>query len=56
MKLDDLECFLEVAKQRNMTVAAKRLHLAQSTVAVRVQQLEAHLGAPLFERRRASVC
>jgi DNA-binding transcriptional LysR family regulator len=50
MKLDELECFLEVARQRNMTVAAKVLHVAQSTVSERMQQLEAQLGAPLFER------
>lgn len=50
MKLDELDCFLEVAKQGNMTVAAKVLHLAQSTVSERVQQLEANLGVSLFER------
>lgn len=50
MKLDELECFLEVARQGNMTVAAKVLHVAQSTVSERVQQLETQLGVPLFER------
>ena len=50
MKLEDLECFLEVARQKNMTTAAKALNLAQSTVSDRVSQLEAYLGAPLFER------
>ena len=50
MKLEELECFLEVAKQGNMTVASKALHLAQSTVSERVQQLEANLGVSLFER------
>jgi DNA-binding transcriptional LysR family regulator len=50
MKLDELECFLEVVKQQNMTVAAKRLHRAQSTVSDRVQQLETQLGVSLFER------
>lgn len=50
MRLDELECFLEVAKQGNMTVAAKVLHVAQSTVSERVQQLEGQLGVPLFER------
>jgi DNA-binding transcriptional LysR family regulator len=50
MKLEELECFLEVAKQENMTVAAKTLRLAQSTVSDRVQQLEASLGVSLFER------
>jgi len=50
VKLEELECFLEVAKQGSMTVAAKVLHLAQSTVSERIQQLEANLGVSLFER------
>ena len=50
MKVDDLDCFLEVAKQGNMTVAAKVLHVGQATVTERMQQLEAHVGARLFER------
>jgi DNA-binding transcriptional LysR family regulator len=50
MKLGELECFLEVARQGNMTVAAKVLHVAQSTVSERVQELETQLGVPLFER------
>src|SRR6266704_507119 len=50
MKLEELECFLEVAKQGNMTVASRVLHMAQSTVSERIQQLEANLGVSLFER------
>lgn len=50
MKLNELECFLEVAKQGNMTVAARLLHLGQATVSERIQQLEGDLGVPLFER------
>jgi DNA-binding transcriptional LysR family regulator len=50
MKVDELECFLEVARQKNMTVAAKVLHVAQATVTERVQRLEAQVGSPLFER------
>lgn len=48
-KPDEWECFLEVAKQQNMTVAAKVLHVAQSTVTERIQQLEARLGVALRE-------
>jgi DNA-binding transcriptional LysR family regulator len=50
MTLDELECFLEVARQRNMTAAAKVLNMAQSTVSTRISQLESYLGARLFER------
>lgn len=50
MKLNELECFLEVAKQGNMTVAAKLLRVGQATVSERVQQLEEDLGVTLFER------
>ena len=51
MKLDELECFLEVAKQKNMTVAGNALHLGQATVSERIQRLETQIGLPLFERR-----
>jgi DNA-binding transcriptional LysR family regulator len=51
MKLDELECFLEVAKQKNMTVAGNVLHVGQATVSERIQRLEAQIGLPLFERR-----
>jgi DNA-binding transcriptional LysR family regulator len=50
MKLDDLTCFLEVARQGNMTTAAKVLNVAQSTVSDRIAQLEEFLGTLLFER------
>jgi len=51
MKVDELECFLEVAKQQNMTVAAKVLHVGQATVTERMQRLQEQMGLPLFERR-----
>jgi len=51
MRLDELECFLQVATQKNMTVAARVLHVGQATVTERVQRLEEQLGSPLFERR-----
>jgi DNA-binding transcriptional LysR family regulator len=53
MKLNQLQCFLEVAKQGNMTVAARVLHVGQATVSERVQQLEEEVGGSLLFERSA---
>lgn len=56
MELYQLEYFLETAKQRNFTRAARHLNLAQAALSEQIRNLEKHLGAPLFHRgRRESV-
>lgn len=52
MELYQLAYFLEVARQRNFTRAATRLHLAQPALSEQMRKLEAELGAPLFIRGR----
>ncbi|MEY5011248.1 MAG: hypothetical protein RLZZ253_2387 [Verrucomicrobiota bacterium] len=52
MELYQLEYFLEVARQRNFTRAAARLHLAQAALSEQVRKLEEELGGPLFVRGR----
>jgi DNA-binding transcriptional LysR family regulator len=52
MELYQLEYFLEVARQRNFTRAAGRLHLAQAALSEQIRKLEDELGAPLFQRGR----
>ncbi|TPI53364.1 LysR family transcriptional regulator [Mesorhizobium sp. B3-1-7] len=47
-----LKTFLAVARTRNVTRAARELHLAQSSVSDQIQALEAELGASLFTRSR----
>ena len=50
MDLRDLEVFLAVAEAQGISRAAERLGRVQSSVTVRIQQLEAELGKPLFLR------
>ena len=47
-----LRTFLAVERGRNITRAAREVHLAQSSVSDQLQALEAELGAALFTRTR----
>ena len=47
---DDLRVFLTLAREGTLTTAAKALGVSHPTVARRVQALEKHIGARLFER------
>jgi len=53
MDLEQARTFLAIAAHGSFLQAAKRLHLTQSTVSVRIRNLEAYLGASLFVRNRA---
>lgn len=54
-RLQNLETFVRVAETKNFTEAARQLRLARSVVTTRIQQLEAHVGAPLFFRSTRNV-
>jgi molybdate transport repressor ModE-like protein len=54
MNWDDLKFFLEVARTRTASHAAKRLGVDYTTVSRRIQALEKALGTLLFERSRAA--
>lgn len=47
-----VEGFLEIARQRNLSRAAEQLHLTQPALTARLRALEEELGSPLFERSR----
>ena len=47
---DDLRVFLTLAREGNLTAAARRLHVSHPTVARRVRTLEDAIGARLFDR------
>jgi len=51
---DDLRFFLEVARTRTASGAARRLAVDYTTVSRRIRALEQNLGALLFEKSRSS--
>jgi DNA-binding transcriptional LysR family regulator len=55
MDAGDLRIFEAVARLGGMNRAAAELHTVQSNVTARIRDLEAELGAPLFERHSRGV-
>lgn len=53
MDLEQARTFLAIAAHGSFLEAARRLHLTQSTISARIQNLETDLGAKLFVRNRA---
>lgn len=50
MELRQLEYFLMVAREGNVTQAARKLYTAQPSLSRQIHKLEEELGAPLFDR------
>ncbi len=55
MDLDLLRTFIEVYRLRHFGAAAKSLFVTQAAVSARIKQLEATLGARLFDRSRRDI-
>jgi DNA-binding transcriptional LysR family regulator len=53
--LDLLRSFEAAARHLSFTRAADELFLTQSAVSRQIQQMESHLGSPLFERRHRAL-
>ncbi|WP_449536607.1 LysR family transcriptional regulator [Ferdinandcohnia sp. Marseille-Q9671] len=50
MDIKQLRYFIAIAEERNITAAAKRLHMSQPPLSMQLKQLEEDLGVPLIER------
>ena len=55
MEIRTLRYFLETAREGNMTRAAERLHVSQSTMSKQLKELENELGSKLFVRTNYSI-
>lgn len=55
MEFEQLRAFYILAQTKNFTKAAEMLHIVQSTVTMRIKQLEERVGKPLFIRDKRSV-
>lgn len=55
LRLDLLHTFEAAARHLSFTLAGEELALSQSAVSRQIQQLEANLEAPLFERRHRAL-
>lgn len=55
MEIRTLRYFLEIAREENMSKAAERLHVSQSTLSKQIKNLEAELGKKLFNRHSFNI-
>ena len=55
MNTEELKTFIFLSKVKNFTLAAEKLHVAQSTVTNRISELEKEVGKRLFSRGAKTV-
>ena len=55
MELRVLNYFLTVARERNISNAARTLHITQPTLSRQLKDLEDELGKPLFLRGKRKI-
>ena len=52
MNIEHMRAFIEIAASGSFLLAAKKLHVTQSTISARIKALEEHLNRQLFVRKR----
>ena len=55
MTIRQFEVFLAIAREKNFSRAAKKIHLSQPTLSEHIAELERELGKQLFHRRGREV-
>jgi len=55
MRTEQLQYFVEVARQQSFSLAARKLHIAQPSISQAIKSLEQELNVKLFRRSRAGV-
>lgn len=50
MRLQQLQCILEVKKHRSISAAARAMYMGQTTVSACIRKLEEEIGVSIFER------
>lgn len=50
MRLQQLQCILEVEKHRSISAAARTMYMGQTTVSACIRKLEEEIGVSIFER------
>lgn len=55
MDIRDIQYFLAMVEEGNISAAAKRLHMAQPPLSRQLKQLEEQLGVTLFERGKRKI-
>ncbi|MBQ9256322.1 MAG: LysR family transcriptional regulator, partial [Acidaminococcaceae bacterium] len=50
MNFLSMDYFITLARERNFTRAAEKLHITQQTLSAHISNLEKETGAPLFLR------
>ncbi|WP_261305004.1 helix-turn-helix domain-containing protein [Paenibacillus andongensis] len=55
MNIRDLQIFLAVANEASISRAAEKMKYVQSSICIRIQQLESELKTELFRRRQQGI-
>ncbi|MBQ7894986.1 MAG: LysR family transcriptional regulator [Oscillospiraceae bacterium] len=55
MRLQQLQCILEVEKHRSISSAARTLYMGQTTLSASIRKLEEELGVVIFDRKSDGV-